>query len=136
MVTSMVDHLAIDTQGSGTTATFRHRLTREASLFAPGPGTTVGGAGRGASLSVEADESVLRLSGAVDAQGAERLRVALHGAGRGGTAEVTVDLTDVTYLGSSGVRVLAEALRGESRVRLVAPPGSIAHHVLGVVQLS
>ena len=135
MVTSMVDHLAIDTQGSGTTATFRHRLTREASLYAPGPGTTVGGAGRGASLSVEADESVLRLSGAVDAQGAERLRVALHSAGRGGTAEVTVDLTDVTYLGSSGVRVLAEALRDESRVRLVAPPGSIAHHVLGVVQL-
>ena len=62
MVTSMVDHLAIDTQGPGTSATFRHRLTREASLFAPGPGTTVGGAGRGASLSVEANESVLRLS--------------------------------------------------------------------------
>ena len=36
MVRSMVDHLAIDIHGSGTTATFRHRLTREASLFAPG----------------------------------------------------------------------------------------------------
>ncbi len=57
MVRSMVDHLAIDIHGSGTTATFRHRLTREASLFAPVPGTTVGGAGRGASLSVDVDDS-------------------------------------------------------------------------------
>jgi len=136
MVRSMVDDLGIEVGPDGTTATFRHRLTREASMLEPVPGATRASAtvGRGEALSVAVDGPVLRVAGAMDAQGAERLRVALHHATRGGTAEVVVDLVDITYLGSSGVRVLAEALRDRG-VSLVAPPGSVAQHVLDVVQV-
>jgi anti-anti-sigma factor len=136
MVRSMVDDLDVEVGPGGTTATFRHRLTREATLLAPTPGASRESArvGRGETTSVAADGPVLRVAGAMDAQGAERLRTALHRATRGGTAEVVVDLSDVTYLGSCGVRVLAEALRDRG-VSLVAPPGSVAQHVLDVVRV-
>jgi hypothetical protein len=46
-----------------------------------------------------------------------------------------LDLTGVTALASAGVQVLHERLDGSSGLRLLAPVGSPAQHVLDLVRL-
>ena len=135
MVNSMVDHLLVDPQSTGTTATFRHRLTRVASLFTAELPTPTRAQVNERPLAMAVDGARITLGGTLDGPGAERLRSMLHRAGRGGTASVRVDLTSVTYLGSAGVRVLHEVLRDHAPTILVAPAGSVAQHVLDLVQL-
>ncbi len=132
MVTAMVDDLRID-RSHGTTATFRLRLTRTTSLMA--------GGGRGSAGSRRVDFAVrhegprVRVDGDVDCTNAELLRTALLRAWRGGLEDVVVDLSDVTLLGSSAVRVLHESVASGRRVTLTAPMGSVAQQVLELVRL-
>ena len=50
-----------------------------------------------------------------------------------------LDLTDVTYIGSVGVRLLVELRdelrRGGGRLEVVAPAGTIARRVLDLTQV-
>ena len=66
----------------------------------------------------------------------DRLSTATHS----GTCGRAVDLSAVTLLCSAGVRALYEArdrcaANGEE-LSLIAPPGSTAHHVLGIIGLA
>ena len=135
MVRSMVDHLAIDTHGSGTTATFRHRLTRRPACSPRSRDDRRGCEPRG--LAVRRGGRV----GAPSLWGGRRpgRRAAARSPAPCGTRR------NRRGHRRSHRRHLPRQLRcprprrgaaRESRVRLVAPPGSIAHHVLGVVQLS
>ncbi len=88
-------------------------------------------------LQVTGDEPLMRVSGPLDAQTADEFRHRLAHASRGGTKEVHLDLGGVGVLASAGVQVLYDAGAGDpdSRIVLVAPMGSPAQHVLGLVQL-
>ncbi len=71
----------------------------------------------------------------MDARSADRLRHELSLQTRGGTVPLVVDLTEVTALESIGVQVLQELQQKSAGLRLVAPMGTPAQHVLDVVQL-
>jgi anti-anti-sigma regulatory factor len=79
---------------------------------------------------IEVDGDCLRVGGEVDAGAAGTLRGLLVGVTGGGSLPAVVDLADVTHLGSAGVQVLHELAGADSGVRLRAPYGSVAQHVL------
>ncbi|SIS04925.1 anti-anti-sigma factor [Williamsia sterculiae] len=83
------------------------------------------------------DDGELVVCGDVDALHAPTLAGRIIGQSRSGTRALRVDLSAVTYLGSAGLRMLAEARaqarRQDSDLILIAPPGSTAHHVLSLV---
>ena len=138
MVSGLVDQLSLDRSGRGTTVTFRKRLTRSAQLLTGSPRTP--GADANPSEPVPFSTAVvgttMKVRGPLDLSTADSFRAALRRFSRGGTAELTVDLNEVTHLGSVGVQVLHEvhALDGAS-LHLLASAGSIAQHVLELVRL-
>ncbi len=83
--------------------------------------------------------SVLTVSGEIDDEfRAQELRDAIAERSGGFTKRLVVDLSDVTYLPSVAVGVLAKAQRqfdDESQLELVAAQGSIAQRVLVVCAL-
>lgn len=80
----------------------------------------------------------VRVAGAVDLLSAEALRSSvLRAAAR--SHEVVLDMSEVTVLASGGVQVIAELASAPvtgPRLRLHAPPGSPAWHVLELVHLN
>jgi hypothetical protein len=103
--------------------------------------TTISGPGRRIHASVQ---------GPVDMTSVSRLGDALTEASRGGALALTIDLSAVTHLASPGVQLLhhhADAAGAAPRpnadspsphpsgLRLIAPPGTIAHHVLTLTGL-
>lgn len=138
MVSGLVDQLSIDRSPSGTSARFRKRLTRSAQLLTGSSGGTGGDTAGVERIPFETQvrNGVLRVRGPVDLSSADAFRAALRRYSRGGTAELTVDLSGVTHLGSAGVQVLHEvhAIDGAS-LHLQAPSGSVAQHVLELVRL-
>lgn len=136
MVRGFVDSLQIHRSERGTTAVTRQRLSRPAELLTaatPRPARRVT-PGRGYGLDVE--ESTVKVSGSIDQVSADQFRMELMRSARGGMSDLTIDLSQVTYLGSAGVQVLHEvrALNGDT-LKLLAPPGSVAQHVLELVRL-
>ena len=85
---------------------------------------------------LDVDETTVKVSGSIDQVSADQFRVELMRSARGGMSDLTIDLSQVTYLGSAGVQVLHEvrALNGDT-LKLLAPPGSVAQHVLELVRL-
>jgi serine phosphatase RsbU (regulator of sigma subunit)/anti-sigma regulatory factor (Ser/Thr protein kinase) len=80
----------------------------------------------------------IRVDGPVDAASAPQLHAELQRRSRGGSRGMIVDLSGVTHLASAGVAVLFQAVRGAgpgAPLRLYAPVGSIAGHVLDLVAL-
>ena len=75
------------------------------------------------------------VQGDVDVSSAEWLRSELLRAGRGGVETLDVELDEVTFLGSAGVRVLVELVRSSPQTRLHAASGTVAHQVLKVARL-
>jgi anti-sigma B factor antagonist len=75
--------------------------------------------------SLGAEEHVLALSGEVDARSAPRLGSRLFGLAEEGKTRVVVDLSEVTFMDSTGIGVLMHALRHFSlrhaRMVLVCP---------------
>jgi anti-sigma B factor antagonist len=75
--------------------------------------------------SVGAHEHVVALSGEVDAHSAPRLGSRLFGLAEEGKTRVVVDLSEVTFMDSTGIGVLLNALRHFSlrhaRMVLVCP---------------
>lgn len=133
MAQGFLDELQVEPGPGGTCASGRHRLSRPVTLLT---GSSVPGRSAVAERAgdVQEDGGVLRLSGVVDTETAARLERVLERTARAGTQEVVVDLTDVTLLASAGVQVLFDA-RGVGPVRILAPVGSAAQHVLDLVRL-
>ena len=137
MVSGLVDQLTIDRSGSGTEATFRKRLTRSAQLLtgsAPAT-TTAPTSSEPIPFATRVEGTVITVRGPLDLSTADALRADLRRFSRGGTSELTVDLSGVTHLGSAGVQVLHEVHGDGGALRLRAPAGSVAQHVLDLVRL-
>lgn len=131
MARGFMDHMTLERSEQGTTARLRHRLTRPARLntsrgLLPSVSTGFG---------VEVTRDQVAVHGDVDARSVDELRVTIDRATHGRTSAVTVDLTDVTHLGSTAVQLLFELLRESPEIGLVARAGSVADQVLDVVQL-
>jgi anti-anti-sigma factor len=139
MASDVVERLAVERTPSGTTVHIRHPLTRPvtAAFPAAGPGPVYavdGGPFMAALTSPDDSDAVLVVSGSVDTATAPQLRDQILSATAGGTRSRAVDLARVTHLDSAGIHVLQQAgrrsaLHGEA-LRLLAPAGSPAHHVL------
>ena len=141
MAEALVSQAHVTRGEHGTTATVTHRLTRPANFVtdaivsrAPYP--------RAISpefTSVVTDSGHILVSGDVDSNTASTLDRQIAVESRSGIAPLTIDLTQVTHLGSAGVSALAaardRALRQGGECVLIAPPGSPAHHILSMVQI-
>lgn len=142
MAGGLVDTLEIDRTPAGTTARIIHRLRRHVELLTDVSGAHVPGPSRAGDFGCEVGEGLLRVSGPVDRASVDSFRSAFGRASSGGTQPVVVDLDAVTHLASCGVQALVEALapaspsRGAAAgIRLLAPVGSPAQHVLELVGL-
>ena len=142
----MVDSLTLDRRPDGTTAALDLRLLRPARLLTADTfaGGTAPVPARTADphvlliLDQPTEEGTrIGLHGPVDAATAPRLYAELTRRIQVGDLPLTVDLTGVTHLASAGVSVLhgfGDAT-AEGRLRLLAPTGSPAAHVLALVAL-
>jgi anti-anti-sigma factor len=75
----------------------------------------------------------LRLIGELDLATIEPVRALVLHAVSACTGQVTIDTRDITYLGSPGVRLLAEAIQlANGRLRLSVQPGTVAEAHLSV----
>jgi anti-sigma B factor antagonist len=90
--------------------------------------------------SLDSDTHLIALRGEVDAHAAARLGSRLFGLAEDGTRRVIVDLSDVTFIDSTGLGVLLNALRHFSlrhaRIALVCPTERILRpfQVAGLVR--
>jgi len=76
----------------------------------------------------------LAVAGEVDLSNAEELREAVDDTGGNG-AGVVIDLTDVGFMDSSGLAVILQAARDrESRLVIVAAPGSAVERLLEMTE--
>jgi anti-anti-sigma factor len=127
----------------GTIVRLRHRLRRPAVVGA-GSSARVGGPASGPPFTVDAgtDRAVARVwaAGPVDASTAAQLSRRLLTASAGGTLPLTVDLTNVSYLASAGIRALYQVRQQLSahrqNLRLLAVPGSSVALILDQAHLS
>jgi anti-anti-sigma factor len=139
----LADALATDSRivgsDSGTTASITHRLTRPARIVTDPNVIPIAESPSNSEFSSEIIDDRLLVRGDVDNATAPTLGNQIARQSRSGTHPLTVDLSAVTHMGSSGLRVLAEALEHARQhgtaLGLVAPPGSPAHHVLILVGL-
>jgi anti-anti-sigma factor len=124
---------------SGTTASITHRLCRPARIVIDPNVVPVTEPPAAHEFSTEIVDDRLLVAGDIDNATAPTLETQIARKSRSGTYPLTVDLSSATHLGSSGLRVLAEALERArhhgTELALVAPPGSPAHHVLMLVGL-
>ena len=138
MASGFSDELEVTHDERGTRAVLRQRPSAPVDLL-----TGAGSAGvpPHPPMQLSDDDGVVEITGALDQRSSDELRRRLAHASRGGTSDVVVDLSGVTLLGSAGVQVLFEELVPGRRstdhagLRLVAPPGSPAQHVLEMVRL-
>ncbi|MEV0567839.1 STAS domain-containing protein [Dactylosporangium sp. NPDC050588] len=84
----------------------------------------------------DAPSNRIAVHGPLDAHHATRLRAELARRTLGGTHRLTVGLTGVTHLASAAVAELYRHRQdGSGPLRLYAPAGSTAHHVLTLINL-
>jgi anti-anti-sigma factor len=131
---------AAPTESHGTTVTVRHSLRHDAGFGVPA--TMAPARSRSefsAEMTEEGAERCLRLGGHLDITTAAQARRELLAATRGGVVGATLDLTDVTLLGSAGVQVLFDvtgSLTDHDQVlAILAPRSSVAAQVLDLVGL-
>jgi len=146
MIAGFADQLDIDRPDDGTTATVRRRLSRPARLLTAEQISRgrPGAPDRAAEVMIILDQphassSRIAIHGPLDTDTAEELGTELDRRTLGGTHQLTVDLTAVTHLGSAAIARLYRPRRsgagGPYALRLYAPPGSTAHHVLSLINL-
>jgi anti-anti-sigma factor len=77
--------------------------------------------------------------GEVDSATAPALAGQIATYSRSNTLPLSIDLSAVTHLGSTGISALTDARdrarRQGTDLHLIAPPGSTAYHVLSLVQV-
>ena len=131
MVQGFCDELEVVQEASGTTVHVRHRPRGAVDLLV----------GSGAARSVEVPlefehrEGELLVRGPVDGAGADRLRRRLATHTQGGTRPLLLDLTDATVFASGGVQAVLDLVRLDRGLRVLAPLGSPAQHVLDLARL-
>lgn len=141
MMRGSMDSVDVETGEDGTTILLDRQLSNAPVL---GPGTVVSGAApTGAPVPAELTVTVERseqprivLAGPVDISTVTSLRGELWSAARGGALPVTVDLSHVTHLASTGIALLFEFVEdtatGGREVLLVAPEDSPARSAMQV----
>jgi serine phosphatase RsbU (regulator of sigma subunit)/anti-sigma regulatory factor (Ser/Thr protein kinase)/anti-anti-sigma regulatory factor len=142
MIRGLVDRADVRHTEVGTTVTLRHHLGRDTHV------TTVAAAQAAGphKQAVLADEfgvtvvetlpgRTLRVRGPVDLATGARLRTAIMQASRGGSLPLTVDLTGVTHLTSTGVQLLYEVSRIITGLRVTVTPRDPAYGVLRLTGL-
>lgn len=91
------------------------------------------------SLSVTVDNGVVRVTGEVDVSNADELRSALADELEAGAASVSVDLSEVPYIDSTGIGVLVGAAHHAAEkgvsFEVVRPQKNVAR-VLGLLGVS
>lgn len=87
------------------------------------------GAGGTSELAWAGDSAHLRVTGEVDLSNAHRV---FESAATIDARSVTVDLTDVTFMDSSGLAALIEAVKGLSAVHVLIKAGSRVERLLEV----
>ncbi|WP_407559342.1 SpoIIE family protein phosphatase [Mycobacterium paraintracellulare] len=141
MAEALVSEAHVSHGPDGTTARVTHHLSRPADFVTD---SLVSRATRQRTVNSEFVSAVTEpgrivVSGDVDSNTASTLDRQIAVESRSGVAPLTIDLSAVTHLGSSGVSALAaareRAQRQGSEYVLVAPPGSPAHHVLSLAQI-
>jgi len=122
---------------SGTTASISHRLSRPARIVIDPNVASVAQPAATHEFSTEIVDDRMVITGDVDDGAGFGKHIARQS--RSGTHPLSVDLSSVTHLGSAGLRVLAESLKRSgdhgTDLRLIAEPGSPAHHVVTLVGL-
>jgi anti-anti-sigma factor len=130
----------------GTVVTLRHRLRRPVTISAATRGQS-GAPASAADFSLDIDIDIdidgpvpcARVSGPVDGSTAERLVKQLLTTCRGGTLPITLDLTGITYLASSGVRAIYQVkerlVEHHQDLTILAAAGSSAQNLLDMVRL-
>jgi anti-sigma regulatory factor (Ser/Thr protein kinase)/anti-anti-sigma regulatory factor len=136
LVADIVDEFTVDRTDGRTVARLRRRLRRPAPLLAEAPGGVGrrGTADLDSTLTIDSAHDQLTVRGPLMLATAGALETRLGWETRGGTRSLTLDLSGLTHLASTGVKLLqhtraAAALHGQ-KVTLLASPGSVAHHVL------
>jgi serine phosphatase RsbU (regulator of sigma subunit)/anti-sigma regulatory factor (Ser/Thr protein kinase)/anti-anti-sigma regulatory factor len=141
MVRDLVDGFSLAHGSGGTLARLRRKLRRPAPLLAEPPG----GGDHRPTRCADDDQLVIRtagadrlaVAGALHLGTAASLSTRLGVESRGGTRALVVDLSGLTHLASAGVQLLRQARaaardHGQDLV-LIAPVGTVAHHVLELV---
>ena len=132
MVKALADRSEIVGGKAGTTVTVRHRLHRDVRLWwlpdVP-PRAQVAAAADVWNDTGPAGPRV-GASGLLDTAAAEALAAALAINTGPNHGPVTLDLRDVTLLGSAGVQTILRARAATPDLRIIAPAGSVAQHVL------
>ena len=85
------------------------------------------------------DTAVVRLHGDIDIDVAQRLGDAAAGLVRSGARNIVIDCADVSYLDSTGLRVLvalAELVHEQSGAVTIRRPRPLVHRVLEVTALT
>ncbi|MEH0970784.1 SpoIIE family protein phosphatase [Micromonospora sp. CPCC 205546] len=142
MIRGLVDRAEVRHTGTGTTVCLHHHIgqatnvTTVAAAQAAGPHKQATVVEEFAVAVVETPSGrVLRVQGPVDLVSGPALRAAILQASRGGSLPLTVDLTPVTHLTSTGVRILHEVAPILAHLRVTATPQSPAHAVLELTGL-
>ncbi|MGC4763189.1 SpoIIE family protein phosphatase [Micromonospora sp. DT46] len=142
MIRGLVDRAEVSHTEAGTTVSMHHHIgqatnvTTVAAAQAAGPHKQAAVVEEFTAAVIEAPTGrVLRVQGPVDLVTGPRLRAAIMQASRGGSLPLTIDLTPVTHLSSTGVRVLHEVARIVAHLRVTATPQSPAHAVLELTGL-
>jgi anti-sigma regulatory factor (Ser/Thr protein kinase) len=135
LVRGIVDELEIDHDDEGTTVTVRYHLARNAGALVPR-----GSGGRRpdpeqTAFDVwqhELDEGGISVGarGVLDARAVPELKAHLSAATAPGLPAATLDLRDVSVLSSAVVHLLLRVLTNHDRLRIIAPAGTVAQHVL------
>lgn len=146
LASQVTDGLSVEHDDTGTSVTVLHRLSQPVGMLtaADAPFDTRPHTGRNPEPVFSLRESptsppYIRVTGPIDGDTADRLSTTVGKASAGASISLTVDLTDVTQLASTGVAVLyqltAASRDNGSRLRLHAPIGSPADTVLSLVGL-
>jgi serine phosphatase RsbU (regulator of sigma subunit)/anti-sigma regulatory factor (Ser/Thr protein kinase) len=126
--------IAVDPGPAGTAVTLESPARRPASVDEAGPVREAVVSRTGpVTLSLDAERSRLLVGGAVDhLAAATRLDAEVRRLARNGLVPVELDLRDVEYLGSAGVRVLESLADEFDELAIIAPTGSPAAQTLGL----
>ncbi len=142
MVAEAVDDFSIEAEPGGTVVRLRRRLHRPIGVLSSSGSVPIPESTFSAVPSGPIGDRVITVAGPVDLASVGALRHEVLRAGRGGELPVTVDLNQVTHLGSAGVQMLhtlsATGRPGALRHPpvLVAATGSPAGFVLDLAGLA
>ena len=140
----LVDSLRLDRSPHGTAVTLQQALGRSVPILQasqaphaepPDPGDSR----RPTPMTTEMVEGCLLVSGAVLERCAQDFQNSVHDATRAGTADASIDLSDVTLLASSAIRVLfdymARSQASGAHLNVLVAAGSIAEQAVQLVDL-